>query len=112
MLGAVLAARVVETGCRCWVPVLGAGAGCARGGDRVLGKLANCAAVDLWSQHGCGRSHSEAVHVVDGLEKVLCWKRMSKVCRFLKVCHAGLPVLVLGRLLASVSRLLVAKHSK
>ena len=46
--------RVAETGCGCCVPVLG-------GGDRVLGKVANCGAVDFWSQHGCARSHSKAV---------------------------------------------------
>ena len=30
---AALAVRVMETGCRCWAPLLGAG--CVRGGDRV-----------------------------------------------------------------------------
>ena len=45
----------------------GLGAGCGRGGDRVVGKqLANCGTVDLWSQHGRARSHSKAVNVVDG----------------------------------------------
>ena len=57
---------VVETEYRCWVPMLGAGAGCARGGERVLGKLANCGAADFWSQHGCAPSQSKAVDVVDG----------------------------------------------
>ena len=74
----------------------------------MIGKLANCGAVDFWSQHGCSCPHSKAVDVVDGalrehpyslvpeddvtveFDKVLFWKRMSKACRFLKVCHPGL----------------------
>ena len=97
--------RVVKTGgagagCRCRVLVLAAG--CAHGGDRVLGKLANWGAVDFWSHHGCARSHSKAVDVVDGalrehqhalvpeddvileFDKLQFLKRMSKVCRCLK----------------------------
>ena len=77
-----LAARVVETRCpcwvlvervRCWVLVVGGGnrvpvlgAGCARGGNRVLEKLAICGVVAFWSQHGCARSHAKAVNVIDG----------------------------------------------
>ena len=42
-------------------PVLGAGAGCARWGVRVLGKLANCGAADFWSHRV-----PKGVDVVDG----------------------------------------------
>ena len=33
----------------------------------VFGKLACYTAVDSWSQHGCARSHSKAVDVIDGV---------------------------------------------
>ena len=49
---ALLAVRVVETGCRCWVP--GAGAGCARGGDRVPVLVLGCWLCAWWRQGaGC-----------------------------------------------------------
>ena len=42
---------------RCWLrECMGAGAGCALGGVRVLGKLTNCGAVDFWSQRGGARA--------------------------------------------------------
>ena len=66
IISAELAVRAFETGCRCWVPVLGAGAGCsgagagccelvpAPGAGAGRGAGAGCCGLCAWWRHGAG----------------------------------------------------------